>query len=116
MQACSFSPDGPGGTTVTGEIRLLAADDKAIAGNWDATATGSFGPEPTATQAKAFSDLGSYVSTFLTGLMPDSQVHEQADALSWDAYQLIHAPDSGWQAAGPLVHQDIRALAKICAP
>jgi hypothetical protein len=129
--SCNWSPLGTGmaGNTVTDTIRALAADDRAIGGNWTAAQEGMntsagigsmTGPGADAAQEQAITDLTSDATpgNFL-GSMPvtaTGPVVDKIGALVTDAGTLTN-----WQgmhpdglSTGPAVHRDIRALAAMC--
>jgi hypothetical protein len=100
-----------GPVTVADALRVLAADDQAIGGNWTAAETPD---QPrTAAQTRALDDLTVRLSAL--GDLAQAQgplatrVSELYNAASW-----LTSGNPGWQGRGPVVHDAITALAASC--
>jgi hypothetical protein len=112
--------------TIGTEVGTLAADDRAIGGNWTAAQTGvetsagigpMTGPGADASQQQAITDLDDFITTSVSlPVQSQGRLSDELDALGTDAGTLtdnqgLHPDGLG---AGPAVHRDIRALAAMC--
>lgn len=103
--------------TLAADIALLAADDKAIGGNWATAETDATGDEddmtrPTAAQTKAADDLASARRDLTAAAAANGPVASAAAALDDAASALTAGTPTAQEGAA--VHAGITALQRTC--
>ncbi|WP_300613259.1 hypothetical protein [Trebonia sp.] len=106
------------GSTVAEVVGMLAADDRAIHGQWAAAVGDSAGSmnglmTPAAAQERAYDDLTAALTDLGTGPEAVGPIAAALRSLNAAASTLT-TRRPGWESAGTVVHADIAALEKTC--
>jgi hypothetical protein len=97
--------------TIGDMIRGLTADDRAIGGDWAGAQQATTEPTETAAQTKALADLAGLAQISRTDAAASGgPLAARIGTLASDADDL----PGGLNDAGPAVHRDILAMARLC--